>query len=63
MNNPQLSDVQFQVDSGDVFFTHSFMLYTRCPLLASMVSVSLAHKHKLIIKKCRRNNQAVTMCL
>ncbi|XP_077082885.1 structure-specific endonuclease subunit SLX4 isoform X2 [Siphateles boraxobius] len=37
VNNPQLSDVQLQVDSGDVFFTHSFMLYTRCPLLANMV--------------------------
>lgn len=37
VNNPQLSDVQLQVDSGDVFFTHSFMLYTRCPLLSNMV--------------------------
>ncbi|XP_057182060.1 structure-specific endonuclease subunit SLX4 isoform X2 [Triplophysa rosa] len=37
VNNPQLSNVQLQVDSGDVFFTHSFMLYTRCPLLANMV--------------------------
>lgn len=41
VNNPQLSDVQLQVDSGDVFFTHSFMLYARCPLLANMVSASL----------------------
>ncbi|KAL6461954.1 hypothetical protein MHYP_G00300990 [Metynnis hypsauchen] len=37
VNNPQLSDVQLQVDSGDVYFAHSFMLYTRCPLLARMV--------------------------
>ncbi|KAI4881366.1 hypothetical protein NFI96_001859 [Prochilodus magdalenae] len=37
VNNPQLSDVQLQVDSGDVYFAHSFMLYARCPLLASMV--------------------------
>ncbi|XP_073700428.1 structure-specific endonuclease subunit SLX4 [Garra rufa] len=37
VNNPQLSDVQLQVDSGEVFFTHSFMLYARCPLLANMV--------------------------
>ncbi|KAG7315476.1 hypothetical protein KOW79_021564 [Hemibagrus wyckioides] len=37
VNNPQLSDVQLQVDSGDVYFAHSFMLYTRCPLLANMV--------------------------
>ncbi|XP_055365067.1 structure-specific endonuclease subunit SLX4 isoform X2 [Betta splendens] len=37
VNNPQLSDVQLQVDSGDVYFAHSFMLYARCPLLAEMV--------------------------
>ncbi|XP_060767335.1 structure-specific endonuclease subunit SLX4 isoform X2 [Neoarius graeffei] len=37
VNNPQLSDVQLQVDSGDVYFAHSFMLYARCPLLANMV--------------------------
>ncbi|TSK67253.1 Structure-specific endonuclease subunit SLX4 [Bagarius yarrelli] len=37
VNNPQLSDVQLQVDSGDVYFVHSFMLYSRCPLLANMV--------------------------
>ncbi|XP_029916094.1 structure-specific endonuclease subunit SLX4 [Myripristis murdjan] len=37
VNNPQLSDVQLQVDSGEVYFAHSFMLYTRCPLLAQMV--------------------------
>ncbi|XP_015228098.1 PREDICTED: structure-specific endonuclease subunit SLX4 [Cyprinodon variegatus] len=37
VNNPQLSDVQLQVDSGDVYFAHSFMVYARCPLLAEMV--------------------------
>ncbi|KAK6300718.1 hypothetical protein J4Q44_G00288160 [Coregonus suidteri] len=37
VNNPQFSDVQLQVDSGEVYFTHSFMLYARCPLLAQMV--------------------------
>ncbi|XP_071752381.2 structure-specific endonuclease subunit SLX4 [Centroberyx gerrardi] len=37
VNNPQLSDVQLQVDSGEVYFAHSFMLYARCPLLAQMV--------------------------
>ncbi|XP_053712738.1 structure-specific endonuclease subunit SLX4-like [Synchiropus splendidus] len=37
VNNPQLSDVQLQVDSGEVYFAHSFMLYARCPLLAEMV--------------------------
>ncbi|KAM6972597.1 LOW QUALITY PROTEIN: structure-specific endonuclease subunit SLX4 [Aplochiton taeniatus] len=40
LNNPQLSDVQLQVDSGEVYFAHSFMLYTRCPLLAQMVHES-----------------------
>lgn len=38
VNNPQLSDVQLQVDSGDVYFAHSFMLYARCPLLVEMVN-------------------------
>lgn len=38
VNNPQLSDVQLQVDTGEVFFAHSFMLYARCPLLAEMVN-------------------------
>lgn len=42
VNNPQLSDVQLQVDSGDVYFAHSFMLYTRCPLLANMVTTLLS---------------------
>uniref|UniRef100_W5M4D7 Structure-specific endonuclease subunit SLX4 n=1 Tax=Lepisosteus oculatus TaxID=7918 RepID=W5M4D7_LEPOC len=37
VNNPQLSDVQFQTDSGDVLFAHSFMLYARCPLLVQLV--------------------------
>lgn len=37
VNNPQLSDMQIQVDSGDVYFAHSFMVYARCPLLAEMV--------------------------
>ncbi|KAK2815887.1 hypothetical protein Q5P01_026354 [Channa striata] len=40
VNNPQLSDVQIQVDSGDVYFAHSFMVYARCPLLAEMVHES-----------------------
>uniref|UniRef100_UPI0037E7A984 structure-specific endonuclease subunit SLX4 n=1 Tax=Semicossyphus pulcher TaxID=241346 RepID=UPI0037E7A984 len=40
VNNPQLSDVQLQVDSGDVYFAHSFMVYARCPLLAEMVHES-----------------------
>ncbi|KAM8879133.1 structure-specific endonuclease subunit SLX4 [Spinachia spinachia] len=40
VNNPQLSDLQLQVDSGEVFFAHSFLLYARCPLLAEMVHES-----------------------
>ncbi|XP_028256547.1 structure-specific endonuclease subunit SLX4 [Parambassis ranga] len=40
VNNPQLSDLQFQVDSGEVYFAHSFMVYARCPLLAEMVHES-----------------------
>ncbi|CAN9510086.1 unnamed protein product [Ophioblennius macclurei] len=40
VNNPHLSDVQLQVDSGEVFFAHSFMMYARCPLLVEMVHES-----------------------
>ncbi|XP_062391496.1 structure-specific endonuclease subunit SLX4 [Sardina pilchardus] len=40
VNNPQLSDVQLQVDSGEVLFAHSFMLYARCPLLVEQVHAS-----------------------
>ncbi|RVE75598.1 hypothetical protein OJAV_G00000590 [Oryzias javanicus] len=40
VNNPQLSDVQLQVDSGEVYHAHSFMVYARCPLLAEMLHES-----------------------
>ncbi|XP_051940794.1 structure-specific endonuclease subunit SLX4 isoform X2 [Hippocampus zosterae] len=40
VNNPQLSDWQLQVDSGQVFYAHSFMIYARCPLLAEMIHES-----------------------
>ncbi|XP_061685272.1 structure-specific endonuclease subunit SLX4 isoform X2 [Syngnathoides biaculeatus] len=40
VNNPQLSDWQLQVDSGQVFFVHSFMIYARCPLLAELMHES-----------------------
>ncbi|XP_061130096.1 structure-specific endonuclease subunit SLX4 isoform X1 [Syngnathus typhle] len=40
VNNPLLSDWQLQVDSGQVFFAHSFMIYARCPLLAEMMHES-----------------------
>ncbi|XP_077460586.1 structure-specific endonuclease subunit SLX4 isoform X2 [Stigmatopora argus] len=37
VNNPELSDCQLQVDSGQVFYAHSFIVYARCPLLAEMM--------------------------
>ncbi|XP_029426004.1 structure-specific endonuclease subunit SLX4 isoform X2 [Nannospalax galili] len=38
VNNPHLSDVQFQTDSGTVFYAHKFVLYARCPLLIQYVN-------------------------
>ncbi|XP_037363989.1 LOW QUALITY PROTEIN: structure-specific endonuclease subunit SLX4 [Talpa occidentalis] len=38
VNNPQLSDVQFQTDSGELLHAHKFVLYARCPLLTQHVS-------------------------
>lgn len=38
VNNPHLSDVQFQMDSGQVLYAHKFVLYARCPLLMQYVS-------------------------
>ena len=38
VNNPHLSDVQFQTDSGEVLYAHKFVLYARCPLLMQHVS-------------------------
>ncbi|XP_067317954.1 structure-specific endonuclease subunit SLX4-like [Anolis sagrei] len=37
VNNPHLSDVQFQVDSGEVVYAHMFVLYARCPELLELV--------------------------
>ncbi|XP_030316028.1 structure-specific endonuclease subunit SLX4 [Calypte anna] len=37
VNNPHLSDVQFQVDSGEVLYSHMFVLYARCPQAAQAV--------------------------
>ncbi|XP_043831250.1 structure-specific endonuclease subunit SLX4 isoform X2 [Dromiciops gliroides] len=37
VNNPHLSDVQFQMDSGDVLYAHMFVLYARCPHLIQIV--------------------------
>ncbi|XP_069859686.1 structure-specific endonuclease subunit SLX4-like isoform X1 [Dipodomys merriami] len=38
VNNPHLSDVQFQTDSGDTLYAHKFVLYARCPLLIQYVN-------------------------
>lgn len=38
VNNPHLSDIQFQTDSGEVLHAHTFVLYARCPLLFQYVS-------------------------
>ncbi|XP_049984830.1 structure-specific endonuclease subunit SLX4 isoform X2 [Alexandromys fortis] len=38
VNNPHLSDIQFQIDSGEVFYAHKFVLYARCPLLIQHVN-------------------------
>lgn len=40
VNNPHLSDVQFQVDSGDILYAHLFVLYARCPAAAQAVSAA-----------------------
>ncbi|KGL90787.1 Structure-specific endonuclease subunit SLX4, partial [Charadrius vociferus] len=37
VNNPHLSDVQFQVDSGEVLYAHMFVLYARCPQAVQFV--------------------------
>ncbi|XP_026560411.1 structure-specific endonuclease subunit SLX4 [Pseudonaja textilis] len=37
VNNPHLSDIQIQVDSGEVFYAHMFVLYARCPELLQFV--------------------------
>ncbi|KFV67421.1 Structure-specific endonuclease subunit SLX4, partial [Dryobates pubescens] len=37
VNNPHLSDVQFQVDSGEVLYAHMFVLYARCPQAVQVV--------------------------
>ncbi|XP_029432453.1 structure-specific endonuclease subunit SLX4 isoform X2 [Rhinatrema bivittatum] len=37
VNNPHLSDVQLQMDSGDILYAHMFVLYARCPQLVQLV--------------------------
>ncbi|XP_071427415.1 structure-specific endonuclease subunit SLX4 isoform X2 [Pithys albifrons albifrons] len=46
VNNPHLSDVQFQVDSGEVLFAHLFVLYARCPQAAQAV-----HSQALVVEE------------
>ncbi|XP_055417554.1 structure-specific endonuclease subunit SLX4 [Bubalus kerabau] len=38
VNNPHLSDIQFQIDSGEVLYAHKFVLYARCPLLMQHIN-------------------------
>nr|XP_020012110.1 structure-specific endonuclease subunit SLX4 [Castor canadensis] len=38
VNNPHLSDVQFQMDSGEVLYAHKCVLYARCPLLIQHIN-------------------------
>lgn len=40
VNNPHLSDVQFQVDSGEILYAHMFVLYARCPQAIQTVSTA-----------------------
>ncbi|XP_078414926.1 structure-specific endonuclease subunit SLX4 [Cetorhinus maximus] len=37
VNNPHLSDVQFQMDSGEIVYAHQFVLYARSPQLVQIV--------------------------
>ncbi|XP_057603271.1 structure-specific endonuclease subunit SLX4 isoform X2 [Hippopotamus amphibius kiboko] len=37
VNNPHLSDIQLQMDGGEVLYAHKFVLYARCPLLMQHV--------------------------
>uniref|UniRef100_A0A8C5U674 Structure-specific endonuclease subunit SLX4 n=1 Tax=Malurus cyaneus samueli TaxID=2593467 RepID=A0A8C5U674_9PASS len=48
VNNPHLSDVQFQVDSGDILYAHLFVLYARCPPLLSLPQV---HSEGLVVEE------------
>ncbi|KAM6320262.1 structure-specific endonuclease subunit SLX4 [Podargus strigoides] len=46
VNNPHLSDVQFQVDSGEVLYAHMFVLYARCPQ-----AVQLVHSQGFLVEE------------
>ncbi|KYO35930.1 structure-specific endonuclease subunit SLX4 isoform A [Alligator mississippiensis] len=46
VNNPHLSDIQFQVDSGEVLYAHMFVLYARCPR-----AVEMAHNEGFLVEE------------
>ncbi|XP_032896518.1 structure-specific endonuclease subunit SLX4 isoform X3 [Amblyraja radiata] len=46
VNNPHLSDVQLQVDSGQVVYAHQFVLYARSPQLVQTV-----HNEGLLVEE------------
>ncbi|KAM9372510.1 structure-specific endonuclease subunit SLX4 [Phaethornis superciliosus] len=46
VNNPHLSDVQFQVDSGEVLYSHMFVLYARCPQ-----AVQAVHSQGILVEE------------
>eukprot|EP00075_Anas_platyrhynchos_P035453 XP_027324706.1 structure-specific endonuclease subunit SLX4 isoform X2 [Anas platyrhynchos] len=46
VNNPHLSDVQFQVDSGEVIYAHMFVLYARCPQ-----AVEVVHREGFLVEE------------
>uniref|UniRef100_A0A8C3JKW8 Structure-specific endonuclease subunit SLX4 n=1 Tax=Calidris pygmaea TaxID=425635 RepID=A0A8C3JKW8_9CHAR len=49
VNNPHLSDVQFQVDSGEVLYAHMFVLYARCP--QAVQAVSTVHSEGFLVEE------------
>ncbi|XP_009958470.1 PREDICTED: structure-specific endonuclease subunit SLX4 [Leptosomus discolor] len=46
VNNPHLSDVQFQVDCGEVLYAHMFVLYARCPQ-----AIQLVHSQGFLVEE------------
>uniref|UniRef100_A0A8B9DL23 Structure-specific endonuclease subunit SLX4 n=1 Tax=Anser cygnoides TaxID=8845 RepID=A0A8B9DL23_ANSCY len=46
VNNPHFSDVQFQVDSGEVIYAHMFVLYARCPQ-----AVQVVHREGFLVEE------------
>ncbi|NXT49672.1 SLX4 endonuclease, partial [Pluvianellus socialis] len=46
VNNPHLSDVQFQVDSGEVLYAHMFVLYARC-----LQAVQVVHSEGFLVEE------------